>query len=125
MTGVQTCALPISKRQANDFSVSAITPAYNAAGHLSRAIASVLAQAFAPLEIIVVDDGSTDDTFDVAASLGPPVRVVRQENAGAAAARNRGVSESRGDFVAFLDSDDEWRPASIGHNAVQLPPVRG
>jgi len=108
----------IDRQGQDDPRISAIIPAYNAVEHLPRAIASTLAQVFAPAEIIVVDDGSTDGTFDVAASLGPPVRVVRQENAGAAAARNRGVSESLGDFVAFLDADDEWKPRHLA-NAVR------
>lgn len=90
--------------------VSCIIPVYNGAAFLREAIESILAQSQGPLEVIVVDDGSTDATPAVAASFGDQVRYIRQANAGPAVARNRGIVEARGTFVAFLDADDLWRP---------------
>jgi glycosyltransferase involved in cell wall biosynthesis len=101
--------------------VSVVIPAYNAAGYLSASIASALEQA-GVLEILVVDDGSTDDTERVAAPFGPPVRVIQQANRGVGAARNRGIEESRGRYVAFLDADDTWLPGKL---AKQLDALRG
>lgn len=94
--------------------VSVIIPTYNRGYIVSEAIDSVLAQTFAEFELIVVDDGSTDDTAEkIAAVRDPRVRYVRQANAGASAARNRGVVEARGDLVSFLDSDDLWKPEKL------------
>jgi glycosyltransferase involved in cell wall biosynthesis len=93
--------------------VSVIVPAFNAADFLGRAIASALGQAWRPIEIVIVDDGSTDATADLAESFGPLVRVFRQANGGPAAARNRAIAESRGAFLAFLDADDAWSPNHI------------
>jgi glycosyltransferase involved in cell wall biosynthesis len=90
--------------------VSVIIPAYNASGTLARAVESALSQTRPPDEIIVVDDGSADRTPEVARGFGDRLRYLRQENAGAAAARNRGVAEAAGDWVAFLDADDWWLP---------------
>ena len=95
--------------------ISVIIPTYNRRQVLLRAIDSVLAQRYPVGEIIVVDDGSTDDT--VAALADAPVRVISQENAGVSAARNRGITESEGEYVAFLDSDDAWTPQKL---AVQM-----
>lgn len=97
--------------------VTAVIPAYNRAHLLPRAIESVLAQTSPPREVIVVDDGSTDDTSAVVSSYGGRVRYVHQTNAGGAAARNRGVGEANTEWIAFLDSDDVWLPnhlASVG-----------
>ncbi len=90
--------------------VSVVIPAYNDARFIGQAIGSVLAQTHRPLDIIVVDDGSRDDTAEIAESFGPPVRVFRQMNAGAAVARNAGMREARGEYIAFLDADDFWHP---------------
>ena len=88
--------------------ISVVIPCYNRAGLIARAVASAVAQSHLPHEVIVVDDGSTDGSAGVAAGLPGPVRVLRQANAGAAAARNAGIATATGDWVAFLDSDDEW-----------------
>jgi glycosyltransferase involved in cell wall biosynthesis len=101
--------------------VSVVIPTYNSARHLEQAVGSVLAQTFQDLEVMVVDDGSTDDTAAVIGALGPPVRYLHQPNSGVSAARNRGVSESIGRYVAFLDADDAWLPQKL---AKQLGALR-
>jgi len=90
--------------------VSVIIPAYNCGRYLAAAIQSALDQTVPPAEIIVVDDGSTDDTASVAQSFGNRIRYIRQPNAGPAAARNHGAQVATGDWLAFLDADDEWLP---------------
>ncbi|MGC4053251.1 MAG: glycosyltransferase family A protein [Paludibaculum sp.] len=91
--------------------VSAIIPTYNRRKYIRRAIESILAQTVPVDEIIVVDDGSTDGTADAVAEwFGNSIRIVRQENGGVAAARWLGIREATGDWIAFLDSDDEWMP---------------
>ncbi len=90
--------------------VSVVIPAYNAAWCVRRAIDSVLAQDFRDFELIVVNDGSTDDTAAVLASYGGAIRVVNQANRGLSSARNSGIQAARGEFVAFLDADDWWLP---------------
>lgn len=93
--------------------VSVVVPAYNAAAFVGRAVDSVLRQTVQDFELIVVDDGSRDDTLAVLAGYGGRVQVLTQPNAGPAAARNRGWRHARGEFVAFLDADDHWRPAKL------------
>jgi glycosyltransferase involved in cell wall biosynthesis len=88
--------------------VSVVIPVFNAGHRLRDAIASVHRQEYEPLEIIVVDDGSTDDTPALIRQLGTKVRAVTQTNAGPAAARNRGLSIAGGELFAFLDADDLW-----------------
>ncbi len=92
--------------------VSVIIPAYNAQAFLGRAIQSVEAQSFRDFEIVVVDDGSTDGTADVARGFSS-VRYVRGSHGGEAAARNRGLAEARSELVAFVDADDEWLPEKL------------
>lgn len=94
-------------------SFSVVLPTYNRATLVCRAVESVLAQTVPPREIIVVDDGSTDDTAEALAAFGDAIRYVRQENSGCSAARNRGVAESAAEWIAFLDSDDTWTPAHL------------
>ena len=89
--------------------VSVIIPVYNTQKYLRAAIESVLAQDYRPLEIIVVDDGSTDSSAAIAQSF-PEVLCIRQPNQGAGAARNTGLAHSHGEFIAFLDADDLWVP---------------
>lgn len=88
--------------------VSVVIPCYNREKYIKAAIDSVLAQAYRPLEIIVVDDGSKDSSIEMIDRYGPTVTLIRQENAGAAAARNTGVHNTNGVFLGFLDSDDLW-----------------
>ncbi len=93
--------------------VSVVIPAYNAAWCVRRAIDSVLAQDFRDYELIVVDDGSTDDTPAVLASYGDRIRVLRKSNGGLSSARNAGIDAARGSYVAFLDADDWWLPGKL------------
>lgn len=97
----------------SDLRVSCIVPTYNGAAFLAEALDSICAQTRAPFEILVADDGSTDDTLAVAARYGDRVRVVAQPNAGPAAARNFGVRETQGELLAFLDQDDLWHPEKL------------
>jgi glycosyltransferase involved in cell wall biosynthesis len=96
-------------------SVSVIIPTYNYARFLTEAAESVLGQTFSDLELIIVDDGSTDNTVDVVRPYLSDDRVhyIHQENRGLSAARNRGIRESRGEFIALLDADDVWFPSKI------------
>jgi glycosyltransferase involved in cell wall biosynthesis len=100
--------------------ISVIIPCYNAKAYLGEAIESALGQEAGPLEIIVVDDGSTDGSADVARRFGAAVRYEGQANAGIAAARNRGVELSRGRYLAFLDADDMWAPGSLAWRLAML-----
>lgn len=93
--------------------VSVVVPTYNRAELLQQTIQSILAQTVPPLEIIAVDDGSTDHTPDVCAGFGEPIRYLRQENQGLSMARNAGIRAARGDWIAFCDSDDLWRPRKL------------
>ncbi len=88
--------------------ISVIIPVYNGEKYLAEAVGSVRAQNYAPLEIIVVDDGSTDGTAEVVRGLGDDIRYVYQANAGPAAARNHGLRLARGEIIAFQDADDVW-----------------
>ncbi len=96
-----------------DYTVSVVIPAYNVEKYIGRAIDSVLAQTRRPDEIIVVDDGSTDNTAEVIRSYGSKVCFIRQENAGASVARNTGVQAATSEWIAFLDADDEWLPEKL------------
>ena len=98
--------------------VTAAITTYNRAAFLPGALESVFAQTRQPDEVLVVDDGSTDDTQEVLSAYGDRVRVVRQENAGRSGARNRAVEEARGELLSFLDSDDRWLPDKL---ARQVP----
>jgi teichuronic acid biosynthesis glycosyltransferase TuaG len=96
--------------------VSIIMPAYNAGRYVADSVRSVLAQTYAGWELLVVDDGSTDDTAEVVGRFvadDPRVRCLKRPNGGQAAARNTGLGEARGDLVAFLDSDDLWLPGKL------------
>jgi glycosyltransferase involved in cell wall biosynthesis len=88
--------------------LTVIMPVYNGESFLAEAIRHVFTQNYHPLECIVVDDGSTDGTADIAAAFSDDIRYVRQPNQGPASARNRGIEIARGEFLAFLDVDDLW-----------------
>ena len=97
-------------------SVSVIVPAFNAEATLAATLDSALTQTHSPLEVIVVDDGSTDDTVALVDRLmrrDPRLALIRQKNAGVAAARNAGLAQARGDYVAWLDADDLWHPTKL------------
>ena len=93
--------------------VSVIIPTYNRGWIIKEAINSVLAQDFKNFELIVVDDGSTDNTFEILNLYGEDIILIRQDNQGVSAARNRGITKASGRFIAFLDSDDLWLPEKL------------
>jgi glycosyltransferase involved in cell wall biosynthesis len=93
--------------------ISVILPVYNRASWVARAIDTVLSQTYQNIELLVIDDGSTDDTSRVLESYGSRLRVLKQAHAGAEAARNLGLEHARGAFVAFIDSDDLWYPERL------------
>lgn len=100
--------------------VSVVIPTYNRAALVRRAIESALDQSYGDLEVIVVDDGSSDDTRRVVADYGDRVHYFYQENGGVSAARNTALRHARGEFVAFLDSDDEWKSWRIESQVTAL-----
>lgn len=108
--------------------VSVIIPTYNRAYIVGEAIDSVLSQTYPHVEVFVVDDGSSDNTTEVLRSFGRRIQVVRQQNAGPAAARNRALEAAQGEIITFLDSDDLWLPHYLGrqisvlHRAGNLVP---
>lgn len=109
------------KPETRNPTVTVVIPAYNRAGCIGEAIESVLAQETSfPFEILVVDDGSTDETAKVAGSYGEPVRVIMKENGGPASARNAGILAARAPLIAFLDSDDVMLPGRLALQAEYL-----
>ena len=99
--------------QAPNLRISVVIPAYNAARFLPKTLAGIRAQTYPAHEIIIVDDGSRDNTREVVAGLGQGITYVHQENTGVSAARNRGIAMATGDIVAFLDADDDWLPEKL------------
>ena len=93
--------------------ISVIVPTYNRAQQLPRALDSILCQSCSPKEIIVVDDGSTDETSALMTSEYPEIVFIQQQNTGVSSARNVGIKRASGDWIAFLDSDDEWLPEKL------------
>lgn len=93
--------------------VSVVIPNYNYARYVGQAIDSVLAQTYRHREVVVIDNGSSDDSPAVLRSYGDRIRSVRQNNRGQSGARNRGIEESRGELIAFLDADDAWLPTKL------------
>lgn len=100
--------------------VSVVIPTYNRASLIPSSIESVLGQTYKRIELIVVDDGSTDDTQAVLAGYGDKIKVICQQNAGPAIARNRGIAAATGDIIAFLDSDDQWLPTKLERQVESL-----
>jgi glycosyltransferase involved in cell wall biosynthesis len=101
-------------------SISVIIPAYNAARFIRETVESVLQQTLPPDEVLVIDDGSTDDTASIAESFGPSVRVIRRRNVKLAATRNFGVQEAKSEWVAFLDADDLWQSNKLQRQVEEL-----
>lgn len=101
--------------------VSVVIPVYNSAATVLESVRSVLEQTYTNLEILIVDDGSTDASLALCKSLGDPrVRIIRQANRGLAGARNTGIRQARGVILAFLDSDDLWLPHKIERHVEHL-----
>jgi glycosyltransferase involved in cell wall biosynthesis len=101
-------------------SVSVIIPAYNAARFLGETLTSVLSQTVPPLEVLVIDDGSTDSTPDVARAFGPRVTLIQQANTGESVARNRAIAAASGEWIAFCDADDLWVPQKLERQCAAL-----
>ncbi len=101
-----------------------VIPVRDGERFIDECIRSTLAQTQPVHEVVVVDDGSVDGTADLVAAFGPPVRLVRTAASGVSAARNRGVTESSGDHIAFLDADDAWRPNKVERQLDALAPFR-
>lgn len=93
--------------------VSVVIPNHNYAQFVGAAVESALAQTYSPVEVIVVDNGSTDESLAILRAYGNRIRIVPQENRGQAGSRNRGIAESKGEFIAFLDADDVWLPHKL------------
>ena len=93
--------------------VSVVIPNHNYAQFVGAAVEGALAQTYPVFEVIVIDNGSTDNSLKVLEKFGSKIRIIAQENRGQSGARNRGIEESRGDFVAFCDADDVWQPRKI------------
>ena len=100
--------------------ISVIIPSYNHARFITAAIESVLAQTYAPLELIVIDDGSTDDSMAVIECYQDQLHCIKQLNCGTGATRNRGVSVASGSYLAFLDSDDIWLPEKLAQQVAMF-----
>ena len=98
--------------------VTVVMPTYNCAGYAGEAIKSILAQEYKPVEIVVVDDGSTDDTREAVRRFGNRIKLIERHHGGPAAARNTGIEAAKGELIAFLDADDLWRPNKL---ALQVP----
>jgi glycosyltransferase involved in cell wall biosynthesis len=93
--------------------ISVVIPNFNCGAYLQECLESVTSQSYANIEIIVVDDGSTDNSIDVLIDYANVIRLLKTPNRGASAARNLGIAESKGEFIAFLDSDDVWDPSKL------------
>jgi len=105
--------------------ISAIIPTHNRAHTLSRAIESVIKQSLPPAEIIIVDDGSTDGTAELIQNNFPDCRYLHQQNQGVSSARNSGIAAASGEWLAFLDSDDEWMPDKLATQSAALETAPG
>ena len=110
-SSIMACSSPVSDEIGA--LVSTVITSYNKAPYLAEAIISALAQDYSHQEILVIDDGSTDHTPEIALAFRDQIRYIRQENRGPSGAKNRGILEVRGEFIAFLDGDDCWRPGKL------------
>jgi glycosyltransferase involved in cell wall biosynthesis len=106
----------------NSIDISVVIPCYNGSAFLRETVRSALSQTRPPMEVIVVDDGSTDDSAAIAESFGAPVRVIRQKNQGESVARNKGIAEARCEWIAFLDADDLWKPEKLEKQSECIEP---
>lgn len=105
----------------DSLSISVVIPLYNKRDEVGATLRSVLVQTLPPVEVIVVDDGSTDGGAEVVRTVGgPSVRLISQSNAGVSAARNRGAAQAQGAYVAFLDADDRWEPGFLAEIAAMI-----
>jgi glycosyltransferase involved in cell wall biosynthesis len=93
--------------------ISVVIPAYNASGFLAETLRSVLAQTVPPDEVLVIDDGSKDNTLEIAESFAPQVTAIRRPNSGAATSRNYAVEQAKSEWIAFVDADDIWEPEKL------------
>ena len=100
--------------------VAAVIPCYNSARHIGEAIGSILSQTYQPIDVIVVNDGSTDDFKGAIAPFRDRITVIDQPNSGQAAARNRALAAAQATYVAFLDADDRWHPEKIATQVATL-----
>src|SRR5271166_3440985 len=100
--------------------VSVVVPAYQSSRTIARAVDSLLCQTRPPGEILVVNDGSTDDLLDTLEPYGGQIRLIAKPNGGAASARNLGIESVKGEIVAFLDADDFWEPGKLEHQLAIL-----
>lgn len=108
---------------------SVVIPLYNKANQIEKTLESVFAQTYTDYEIVIVDDGSTDGSAEGVEQIihnekARKIRLIKQENAGVSAARNRGIAEAHGEYIALLDADDEWKPEYLEtiHNLIQKYP---
>ena len=107
-----------------DKKVSVIIPNYNYAQYVGQAINSVLNQTYSNIEIVVVNNGSTDNSLDILKGFGDRICLVNQENLGQSGARKSGLSRATGDFIAFLDADDMWDPKKIEKQIMEVIPEK-
>ncbi len=108
------CSVEKTKEKYNTSKITVVIPCYNGSAHIARAIRSVINQIYKNWRLIVVDDGSTDNSVEIIHGLKDPrIKVIQQENKGVSAARNRGIKAARTEWVAFLDADDEWMPTYL------------
>ncbi|HUK92197.1 MAG TPA: glycosyltransferase [Blastocatellia bacterium] len=119
-TGLRRDSVSGAPLEAPPPNVSVIVPTYNNSRFVCQALDSIVAQSFRNLEIIVIDDGSTDDTAAALAPYRDLITLVRTRNQGPAAARNAGIKRAKGDFIAFLDSDDLWLPEKLDRQVAHL-----
>lgn len=105
--------------------VSVIIPVYNREKTIRRCLMSVLTQTLKPLEIILIDDGSTDKTIKIAEEISSSIIIIKQNHKGAQAARNLGILNAKGEYIAFLDSDDEWLPELLEKETILLSQCEG